>query len=67
MQRNGKAYTFTWTCMRSSFTEFPCMLHEWLKRQVELNLDAFLVELIVWDQAKLDNLKVLVLRGPLRT
>ena len=41
------------------FGEFPCMLHEWLKRQVEVNSTAFPVDPIVWDQANLDSLKVL--------
>jgi len=41
------------------FIEFPCFLHEWLKRQVEVNSAALPVEPIVWDQAKLDSLKVL--------
>jgi hypothetical protein len=41
------------------FAYFLCMLHEWLKRQVEVNLSALSVELIVSNQTKLDSLKVL--------
>jgi hypothetical protein len=41
------------------FAKFPCLLDEWLKRQVVINSAAFLVEPIVWDKAKLDSLKVL--------
>jgi len=35
------------------------MLHEWLKRQVEVSSTALPMEPIVWDQAKLDSLKML--------
>jgi hypothetical protein len=41
------------------FMKFPCMLHEWLKRQAEVNSIVLPIEPIVWDQAKLDSLKVL--------
>jgi hypothetical protein len=41
------------------FTKFPCMLHEWLKKQATINSYALPVDLIVWDQANLDSLKVL--------
>jgi hypothetical protein len=41
------------------FKEFPCMLHEWLKRQIDVNSVVLLVETIVWDQNKLDILKVI--------
>jgi hypothetical protein len=41
------------------FAEFPCLLHEWLKRQMEVNSTVLPSEPIVWDQAKLDSLKAL--------
>jgi hypothetical protein len=41
------------------FVEFPCLLNEWLKRQVAINSDLWLLEPIFWDQAKLEELKVL--------
>jgi len=41
------------------FVEFPCLLHEWLKRQDIINLTLWLLEPVVWDQAMLDSLKVL--------
>jgi len=43
-----------------SFSEFPCLLREWLKRQDDVNSIVLLVlEIIVWDQTKLDRVKVL--------
>jgi hypothetical protein len=41
------------------FVEFPCLLHEWLKRKTTSNSTAFSLDPIVWDQDTLDGLKVL--------
>jgi hypothetical protein len=41
------------------FAKFPFLLHEWLKRQAYVNSVALPVEPIVWDQTKIDSLKVL--------
>jgi hypothetical protein len=41
------------------FMEYPCMLHEWLKRKATINSVALPLEPMVWDQAMLDSLKVL--------
>jgi hypothetical protein len=42
-----------------SLVEFPCSLHEWLKRKTTTNSTMWPLELVVWDQAKLERLKVL--------
>jgi hypothetical protein len=41
------------------FVEFPCLLHEWIKRKVATNSLVWPLEPVVWDQAKLEELKVL--------
>jgi hypothetical protein len=39
--------------------KFPCLLHEWIKRKVAMNLVALSLKTIVWDQDMLDRLKEL--------
>jgi hypothetical protein len=41
------------------FAKFPCLLHEWLKRKVATNSPVWPLEPVDWDQAKLEELKVL--------
>jgi len=40
------------------FVEFPCLLQEWLKRKVSINSVVWLLEPMVWDQANIEELKV---------
>jgi hypothetical protein len=54
-------WRYTYSDMHEiSFSEFPCLLHEWLKRQDDVNSIVLLVEIIVWDQTKLDRVKVTI-------
>ena len=39
--------------------KFPCLLHEWIKRKVVMNLVVLSLKTIVWDQDMLDRLKEL--------
>jgi hypothetical protein len=39
------------------FVEFPCLLHEWLKRKEKVNPTVLPLESIVWDQSNIDILK----------
>jgi hypothetical protein len=41
------------------FVEFPCLLFEWIKRKTATNSPVWPLEPVVWDQAKLEELKVL--------
>jgi hypothetical protein len=41
------------------FAKFSCLLYEWMKRKIATNSTMSPLELVVWDQAMLDRLKVL--------
>ena len=41
------------------FVEFPFLLHEWLKRKISTNSPVWKLDTVVWDQANLEELKVL--------
>jgi hypothetical protein len=41
------------------FTEFPSLLHEWIKRKDTTNYLVWPLELVAWDEANLEELKVL--------
>jgi len=41
------------------FVEFPCLLHEWLKTKTASKSTVWPLELVVWDQAKFERLKLL--------
>jgi hypothetical protein len=40
------------------FVEFPCFLFKWIKRKTITNSHAWSLELVAWDQAKIEELKV---------
>jgi hypothetical protein len=41
------------------FVEFPCLLHEWLKRKTATNSTMWPLEPMVWYQAKLERLRII--------
>jgi hypothetical protein len=41
------------------FTEFPCLLVEWLKRKTATNSTVWPFEPVVWDEDKLEELRAL--------
>jgi hypothetical protein len=38
------------------FSEFPCLLYEWMKRKVATSSTLWPLEIVVWDQATLERL-----------
>jgi len=41
------------------FLEFPCLLFEWSKKKTSINYNVWPFELVVWDQDKIEILKLL--------
>jgi len=59
MKKNGKVIYLYYDIHELFFEKFPCLLHEWLKKQTQVNSVVLPLEIIVWDQSKLDILKEL--------
>jgi hypothetical protein len=39
------------------FAEFPCLLHEWIKMKDASNSSVWPLDMVVWDQDKLEEFK----------
>jgi hypothetical protein len=56
---NKWKYYYIYMDMHDIFFEFPRLLFEWIKRKTSTNSTVWPLERVVWDQDKLERLKVL--------